>query len=122
MTRKRVLIVDDTATIVLFEKLMLAPIGCEVDTARSGAEALRKALACAPDLVLLDIQMPELDGIETCRRLRQAPQLHEVPIIMVTTRGDPDMVAAAFAAGCSDYLTKPVDKLELLAKVRSYLG
>ena len=117
-----ILIVDDTETVLMFEKMMLAGQGFKVVTAKNGLEALEKIAGVQPDLVLLDIMMPELDGIETCKRLKSNPQTMNIPVVMVTTKGEADKVEQAFLAGCNDYLTKPVDKLELLAKVRAHIG
>jgi CheY-like chemotaxis protein len=119
---KRVLLVDDTDTVLMAEKMMLSGLGLEIATAKNGAEAIQKAAAARPDLVLLDIQMPVLDGIETCRRFKGNADTSAIPVIMVTTRGEPEKVEQAFSAGCNDFLTKPIDKLELLAKVKRYLG
>jgi CheY-like chemotaxis protein len=66
--------------------------------------------------------MPELDGIETCRRLKGDPGTNTIPVVMVTTKGEPQMVERAFQAGCNDYITKPLDRMELLSKVNTYLG
>jgi CheY-like chemotaxis protein len=75
----------------------------------------------AMDLILLDIIMPEMDGIEMCRKIKGDPTTKEIPIIMVTTKGEPDKVEQAFLAGCDDYVTKPIDKVELIDKVKKYL-
>jgi CheY-like chemotaxis protein len=101
---------------------MLRGTGFELRVARNGKQALEDVGKVKPDLVLLDIMMPELDGIETCRRLKSDPGTNEIPVVMVTTKGEPDMVERAFQAGCNDYITKPLDKMELLAKVSTYLG
>ncbi len=119
---KRIMLVDDTETVLMFEKIMLSGHGYEVVTAKNGADALEKVASRPPDLILLDIQMPEMDGIETCRNLKNNPKTQTIPVVMVTTKGTPEKVEAAFMAGCNDYLTKPVDKLEFLTKVKSFLG
>ena len=119
---KRILIVDDTATVVMFEKMMLSSQGYAFDTATNGEDALVLVEQRRPDLILLDIMMPKMDGIETCRRLKSNPDTNAIPVVMVTTKGEAERVEQAFLAGCDDYITKPVDKLELLTKVATHLS
>lgn len=118
---KTILLVDDTETVLLFEKTMLRGLGFQLRIARNGVKALEEIEKEAPDLILLDIMMPELDGIEVCRTLKENPKTSGIPIVMVTTKGEPEMVQRAFQAGCDDYITKPLDKMELLSKVNMYL-
>jgi CheY-like chemotaxis protein len=118
---KSILLVDDTETILLFEQMMLKRTGYQLRTAKSGTLALAEVAKGAPDLILLDIMMPDLDGIETCRRLKENPETAHIPIVMVTTKGEQPMVDRAFEAGCNDFITKPLDLTELMAKVRAYL-
>ena len=118
---KRILIVEDTRTIVMVEKMMLAGRNFTIDIATDGEEGLAKARALKPDLILADIMMPKMDGIEMCRQIKSDPDLKEIPVVMVTTKGEPEKVEQAFLAGCSDYLTKPIDKLELIKKVEKYI-
>jgi CheY-like chemotaxis protein len=120
-TRKRILVVDDTETVLIYTKMMLAGQPAEVVFARNGSEALRRVEEQTPDLILMDIMMPEMDGVEACRRLKSDPRTGAIPVVMVTTKGNPEKVEEAFAAGCDDYLTKPFGKLDLLAKVRRYM-
>jgi CheY-like chemotaxis protein len=119
---KSVLLVDDTETVLMFERTMLRGTGFELRIARNGHQALAEVRKARPDLILLDIMMPELDGIETCRRLKGDPETQQIPVVMVTTKGEPGMVEKAFQAGCDDYITKPLDKLELLSKVSIFVG
>ncbi len=119
---KAILLVDDTETVLLFEKMMLKSEGFRLRTAKNGVQALESVQDEAPDLILLDIMMPELDGVETCRRLKSDPATQAIPVVMVTTKGEPEMVERAFEAGCDDYVTKPLDKMELVSKVSTYLG
>jgi CheY-like chemotaxis protein len=120
--RKRILIVEDTKTIVMVEKLMLSGQDYEIETASNGLEGLMKAQNIKPDLVLLDIMMPEMDGIEMCRQLKANSETKSIPVVMVTTKGESDKVEQAFLAGCDDYVTKPIDKVELRSKVAKHLG
>ncbi len=119
---RRILLVDDTETILIYTRLMLLDEDAEIVFARDGLEALTSAAQCLPDLILLDIQMPRLDGVETCRRLKGDPRTGGVPVVMLTTKGNAERVEAAFGAGCDDFLTKPFAKLDLLAKVRRYIS
>jgi CheY-like chemotaxis protein len=118
---KRVLLVDDSESVIMFEKMILRGMGLELVTAKNGKLALAEAARHRPDIVLLDLMMPEMDGIETCRQLKENPATKDIPVVVVTTKGEPEMVERAFEAGCNDYITKPVDKIELLAKVNSHL-
>jgi two-component system response regulator MprA len=113
-----ILIVDDDPEIVSLVKRGLAYKGYTVDTAGDGAEALAKALDREPDLVVMDIMMPGLDGIEVSRRLRQAS---DVPILMLTARGTVADRVAGLDSGADDYLVKPFSLDELFARVRALL-
>jgi CheY-like chemotaxis protein len=119
---KRLLLVDDSETVIQFEKMILRGMGYDLSTAKNGRLALEAVKASKPDLILLDVMMPELDGIETLRHLKSDPETQAIPVIMVTTKGDPEVTSQAVAAGCTDYITKPVDRTELLAKLRTHLG
>ncbi len=117
----RVLVVDDTETMRLYEKMLLSDEGYEIDLAINGLDALEKIAANRPDLVLLDIVMPEMDGIECCRRIKEEESTADIKVIMVTTKGEYSRVKEAFAAGCDDYITKPIDRVELLSKIKELL-
>ena len=119
--RKKILIVDDAETIVMMERMILGKT-YEVVTARNGLEAVEMAVSEHPDLILLDVVMPMLGGVETCRQLRGKAETREIPIIMVSTRSEAESVEASFESGCSDYLTKPINGLELLSRVKSFIG
>lgn len=119
--RKKVLLVDDSATILMMEKMILTKLSCDFITASNGTEAVDKALAEAPDLILMDVVMPLMNGFEACRRLRENDATRTTPIIMVTTRGEMENIESAYASGCNDYVTKPINGAELVAKMRNYL-
>ena len=121
MPRKKILLVDDSHTVLLLHRMMLSHCGYELLTARDGQEALEKASTERPDLIFLDVLMPRMDGFQACRALRSRAETKDVPIILVTTRGEPHYVRQGFESGCTDYITKPFDGEELLAKVRSHL-
>jgi CheY-like chemotaxis protein len=121
MERKKILLVDDSTTILMMEKMILNKGPYTLVTASNGEEAVAKVTSEQPDLVLMDVVMPRMDGVEACRRIR-ALSTPSLPIIMVTTRGEEHNVELAYAAGCTDYVTKPIDGPVLLSKLRSYLG
>ena len=121
MRRKKVLLVEDSATVLLLHQGMLMELGYEAVTARNGLEALARAEAERPDLIFLDVVMPHLDGLETCRALRTREPTRHTPIILCSTRAEPRSVQAGFDSGCSDYLAKPFDGAELTALLRRYL-
>ena len=122
MERKKILLVDDSNTILMMEKLILSNGPYELITANNGEEAVRKATEHQPDLILLDVIMPKMGGFEACRLIRSGSSTKSIPIIMVTTRGEAANVEAGWANGCNDYVTKPINSAELLAKVRDLLG
>jgi DNA-binding response OmpR family regulator len=122
MTKKKILLIDDSNTVLMMEKMILAASGYEVVVAHDGQEGVSKAATERPDLILLDVVMPKMDGIEACRRLRAQEQTRSIPIIMVTTRSEANNVESCYRNGCNDYVNKPINNTELLAKVRSLLG
>ena len=126
----RILIIDDTEDGRDIAEAMLAAAGYEfINAVGSAAEAYRflgvgdaaTQQPSAIDLILLDIMMPDIDGIEACARIRSEKRYSSVPIIMVTWLADADSLANAFVAGATDYITKPINRVELLARVRSAL-
>ena len=122
MNRKKILLVDDSSTILMMEKFILRNGPYDLVTATNGEEGVRKASECLPDLILLDVIMPKMGGFEACRLIRSSESTSQIPIIMVTTRGEAANVEAGWANGCTDYVTKPINSIELLAKVRNFLG
>jgi CheY-like chemotaxis protein len=120
--RKKILIVDDSATILMMVRMVLGRGRYDLVTACDGRDAVEKARVQKPDLVVMDVVMPRMTGFEACRELRQRVETKDIPIILVTTRGEPESVEKGFECGCSEYVTKPIDGLELLSKVQSCLG
>lgn len=121
MQRKKILLVDDSSTILMMEKFILRNDPFDLITATNGEEAVLKAVAQQPDLILLDVVMPRMNGFEACRAIREHEATRHIPIIMVTTRGEAANVETGWVSGCTDYVTKPINAVELLAKVRSLL-
>jgi adenylate cyclase len=116
-----ILVVDDVPDNVDILQMRLEAQGYEVTTAGDGLEALEKIRALLPDLVLLDVMMPKLDGIEAVKRLKADPSLPFIPVILVTAKADASDVIAGLESGGDDYLTKPVDHAALSARVRAML-
>ncbi|HEV8534176.1 MAG TPA: response regulator [Candidatus Limnocylindria bacterium] len=121
-TRARLLLVDDDPETVKVLETMLAADGYEIDSALDGTRALAKATEGTYDILLLDIRMPGLDGIEVCRRLRSNDRYRTTPIIMVTARTRHEDMVDAFAAGVTDYIRKPFAVAQVRARVRSWLS
>jgi len=113
-----VLVVDDEKNIVQLARLYLTKEGFRVEAAYDGAEALEKAKVLRPDLIVLDIMMPELDGLAVCRELRKTSN---VPIIILTARGDDVDRIVGLELGADDYVTKPFNPRELVARVKAVL-
>ncbi|MBW2409041.1 MAG: response regulator [Deltaproteobacteria bacterium] len=116
-----ILIVDDNPTNVDILQTRLAVHNYEIITAGDGEEGLAMAREAQPDLILLDIMMPKIDGIEVCKKLRADDSMSFVPIIMVTAKADSKDIVAGLEAGADEYLTKPVDQAALVARVKSML-
>ena len=120
-SRNIILIVDDEPRGRELLEALLTPLGLQLEFAADGREAYEQTVKHQPDLVLLDVMMPELDGFEVCRRIRATPSVAEVPIVMVTALDDRDSRLAAIQAGADDFLTKPIDRIEVRARVQSIL-
>jgi len=118
-TRPRILVVDDEDRVRRSMDALLTPAGYEVLLARDGQEALEKARETLPDVILLDILMPKADGFEVARQLKAYEDTRMIPIVMVTALDAPEDRVKALEAGTDDFLTKPIDKTELKARVHS---
>lgn len=117
----RVLIVEDEDSILLSLEFLLTQAGYAVATARDGAAALRALETQPPDLVLLDVMLPLIDGFEVCRRIRANPRLSQTRIMMVTARGREAEVKRGMALGANAYVTKPFSTRDLMDQIRALL-
>jgi len=118
--KKKVLLVDDSNTMLLMEQMMLkGEYACV--TARDGEEALEKALSERPDLILMDVVMPRKTGFEVCRDLRLNAETRSIPVILCTTRGEEVNREEGRRTGCNAYVTKPLNKHELISQIRACL-
>jgi CheY-like chemotaxis protein len=120
--RKTILVVDDSASVRMLQEILLRRGAYDVLTASDGAQALSMAIAHRPDLILMDIEMPRMNGIQACRAIRASPQGRDVPILIVTTHSDKSTMDAALKSHCTDFVHKPIDATTLLSKIKSYLG
>lgn len=117
----RVLIADDNVQNVELLEAYLAGIDCEILTAFDGEETIQAVEQHKPDLVLLDIMMPKLSGFEVCRKIRANPATREMLVLMVTALNEPADFERGVQAGTDDFLTKPINKVELLCRIKSLL-
>ena len=121
MADKRVIVVDDEPDIVDLVVYNLAKDGYVTESARSGTEALKKLREERYDMVILDLMLPEMDGLELCRTMKKDPSLSDVPIIMLTARGEEIDRVLGLELGADDYITKPFSPRELVARVNAVL-
>jgi len=120
--RQRVLIVDDDRVILRLLQVNFRLEGFDVETASRGDEALEKAGTYRPDAVVLDVMMPGIDGWEVCRRLKEDPDMKDVPVVFLSARAQDEDRERGYALGVVDYVTKPFDPAHLVAIVRRSLG
>ena len=120
-TTSRILIADDNPTNVELLEAYLAELDCEIEIAVDGQDTLDKFASFQPDLILLDIMMPRLSGFEVCERLKSDPETAGVMILMVTALNELGDIERAVAAGCDDFLSKPVNQVELLKRIKNML-
>jgi PAS domain S-box-containing protein len=118
----KILIIEDEETIRHYISVLLGTLGYETIEAASGAQGLKLAEEHEPDTILMDIMMPSMDGIETCKRLKTNEPLKDTPIIMVTAKTDDETIERAFDAGAFDYISKPLNKLEAKTRIKSALN
>jgi CheY-like chemotaxis protein len=119
---KKILLVDDSPTVLLMERILLRDTPYTLLSASNGEEALKLALTERPDIILMDVMMPGLNGLEVCRRLRAEEATRTTPIILVTTRSSLEALEQGYASGCNDYIVKPFEGMELRLKLANFLG
>ncbi len=117
----RILIADDNEANVELLEAYLAKIDCEIEIARDGQETLDKVASFSPDLVLLDVMMPKFSGFEVCKQVKESADTKNIMILMVTALNELGDIERAVAAGTDDFLSKPVQKVELLKRVENML-
>jgi uncharacterized protein (TIGR02266 family) len=122
VNREKILIVDDMETFLKLEKMLLDRSGYEIITARTGVEALKKVQAEKPRLVFLDMIMPEMTGDAVCRFIKTNKNLKHIPVVMVTTKSDPQSRDRCLQAGCDDYMTKPVTQRDFFDKIKKFIN
>ena len=121
MPKSKILIADDNLTNVELLEAYLDGVDCEIAVAIDGRDTLAKVAEFQPDLILLDIMMPKLSGFEVCKTLKRDPNTRQIMILMVTALNEQGDIERAVAAGCDDFLSKPVNKLELVKRVEIML-
>jgi two-component system, OmpR family, alkaline phosphatase synthesis response regulator PhoP len=121
LPNSRILIADDNVQNCELIDAYLAEEGYEMMVAYDGLQALKRTEEQLPDLILLDIMMPKLSGYEVCQRLKSNPRTKDIPVLMVTALNEQGDIEKAVRAGCDDFLTKPVNSLELKTRVKSLL-
>jgi DNA-binding response OmpR family regulator len=122
MTAKRILIVDDEPNIVISLDYLMRREGYEVAIAEDGEAALEAVARSLPDLVILDVMLPRMNGFDVCRRLRADPRWKDLKILMLTARGRETEVAKGLGAGANAYVTKPFSTRDLVAQVKEMLA
>ena len=121
MSKSKILIADDNPTNVELLEVYLSDCDCEIAIAVDGRDTLDKVAEFQPDLILLDIMMPKLSGFEVCEQLKTDPKTKDIMVLMVTALNELGDIERAVAAGCDDFLSKPVNKLELTRRVSNML-
>ncbi len=121
MAKETVLIVDDESDILELVRYNLTKEGYKTDVAQTGEEALSKAEALLPDVVVLDLMLPGLDGLETCRRLKAGKKTKDIPVVMLTAKTEDSDVVSGLELGADDYVTKPFSPKVLVARIRAVL-
>lgn len=121
MNYNKILLVDDDPDILEFLSYNIRQAGFEVETGENGIEALEKLKTFKPDLIILDVMMPEMDGIETCEEIRKIPDFDDTIIAFLTARGEDYSQIVGFDSGADDYITKPIKPKVLLSRIKALM-
>lgn len=121
MTHAKILIVEDEKDVLELIRYNLDKAGCLTDTALTGRQALEQALDIRPDLILLDIMLPEMDGLQVCDNLKENPATAAIPVVMLTAKSTPEDIIKGFQMRADDYITKPFSPRDLLARIQAVL-
>ena len=121
MSENKILIADDNQANCELLEAYLSDIDCSVEIACDGQQALDKVASFQPDLILLDVMMPKLSGFEVCQKLKEDPQTSKILVLMVTALNEPGDIERGVRAGTNDFLSKPVNKVELIKRVENML-
>ncbi len=120
-SKDKILIADDMETFLRLEKMLLERSGYEIIMAKTGGEAIKKIQMEKPALVFLDMLMPDMNGDAVCRFVKTNKSLKDIPVIMVSTKSEPEYKDRCFQAGCDDYVTKPVTQRDLFEKIKKFV-
>ncbi len=120
-SKATILVVDDNLQNLELLQAYLEDLSCKVILAQDGVQAMRAVAEHSPDLILLDIMMPKMSGFEVCRRLKEDETTCDIPVVMITALNELGDIERAVAAGTDDFLSKPINKLELLIRIKSLL-
>ena len=120
MRIKKILVVDDEEPIYAYLRRKLSNLGYSVCIAEDGEEALTRAFSELPDIILLDVKLPKLNGIEVCKRLKSNEKTKQIPVIILSAKAQSNEIAAGLKAGADRYLCKPISFSDILGEIRAY--
>ena len=118
MGKSRLLVVEDDVDIANMLKIYFGSLGYDVEVAGRGSEALEKTRSALPHLIVLDIMLPDIDGYEVCKEIKSVPDTSEIPVIFMSGMNDTDAIVKGFSAGGADYVIKPFQKEEIIARLK----
>ncbi len=122
MKKSKILVIDDNNLNLRMIELILQNYDYEVISALNGLEGIKSTQENKPDLILLDIMMPEMDGFEVCERLKANPETKDIPVIFLTSKTDSEGIVKGFELGAADYVTRPFNRPELMARIKTHLS
>ena len=122
MSNKRILVVEDEESLLILESILLTSKGYDVQGSTNGQEALDMLAESQPDLILLDIMLPNMDGFEVCRRIKEAPETRHIPVIMLTAKKSREDMAKGHEVGADWYITKPFKSANVVETIQRFLN